>query len=379
MKTIVIVFLSLGLLYAGECRAALGLNDLSILLPLPERADDSAQLSPVSSGAQGALLSLKTFQGIIQLVPEHPNFKIWRDQLKVVAVRMDPCFVEGEGPLPCRRQIRLVWQPVIEGTDGVTTRDAAIHSFYEFDEATFAVLWKDWQRLSSGKSTDALQVHPRLKSEGLQGPYWKYLRALLLKHCGEKNLIRMTAMNVMADEMLWIFSGFDVVDGAPKVMNIPRVRGQTHAVTQTSFQFQSFTGGMTPRPEVARGSDQAFAELTSDSYRFKKSYSETQVKEMLSTVFEYENPEKHNPGTLDCASCHLANMVHQWGEANYKHFDWKNEFKAVAFKSSWNLANTSRNIVRPNQLRAFGYFGREPAISQRVINETAATANSLIR
>lgn len=181
--------------------------------------------------------------------------------------------------------------------------------------------------------------------------------------------------NVMAEEQLWIFSGFDIVDGKSKAMNVPRVGGPTHAVTQTSFQFQSYTGGITPEPDV----DRDFATLVSDSYSFKKKYSEAQVRDLVKTVLGYENPDRHNPGTLDCASCHMANMAYQWAKKHYPQFLWESEFREAVFTSVWNLNNSSRtDVVRPNQLRAFGYFGKDPAISQRVINETAAVADSLV-
>ncbi|WP_413943008.1 hypothetical protein [Bdellovibrio sp. HCB-162] len=365
--------LFLGIVLSVSQVQAMSLNDLTILLPLPKEKEMSLMLSPEDKGPQGALLAKKTYQEIVQLVPEVPNHITWRNSLKVVGIRIDPCFTEGEGPLECRHQIRLIWQPVFHADQAADTRDAAVHSFYEFDEETFNQLWKDWQKLSSGLSTDALQIHPQMKAEGLKGPYWKYLRALILNYCGEKNLIRMTAMNVMSGEQLWIFSGFDIENGQPKPMTIPRIKGRTQGVIQSSSQFQSFTGGMMPPPEA----DLEFAKLVSDSSTTKKKFTEAQIKTLMGKVQEYENPEKHNPGTLDCASCHLANTAHQWGELNFKQWDWKNEFKNIAYQSSWNLENTSKGPLRTNQLRAFGYFMAWPAISQRVVNETAAVASYL--
>ncbi|WP_413568271.1 hypothetical protein ACLWBD_11560 [Bdellovibrio sp. HCB117] len=368
---IIALFLSLGLIFTSSSAIAMSLNDLTILLPLPQESEMSLVLKPEDKGAQGALLSKKTYQEIVQLVPEVPNHIIWKQALQVVGVRIDPCFTEGEGPLPCRRQIRLVWQPVFHEEGVVDTRDAAIHSFYEFDDESFKKVWQAWQKLSSGSSQDALQIHPRLKKEGLHGAYWIYLRSLILNFCGENNLIRMTAMNVMAGEQLWIFSGFDVINGQAKHMAIPRIRGQTQGVIQSSSQFQSFSGGMMPAPEEH---DPEFSKLTADSWTAKKKFTEAQIREVLGRALEYENPERHNPGTIDCASCHLANMVHQWGEVNFAQFNWNSDFKESKFQSAWNLTNPTKTTIKTNQLRAFGYFTNVPAISQRVINETAQTA-----
>lgn len=349
---------------------ALSLNDLTILIPLPRATEMPLLLNTQDQGAQGTLLSVKTFSQLVQLVPEVPNTVTYRDSLKVVGIRIDPCFAEGVGPLKCRRQIRLVWQPVVSSGQAFTTRDAAVHSFYEFDDVTFAKVWNDWQQLASGQVTDALQIHPKLQQEGLSGAYWKYLRVLIMNYCGEKNLVRMTAMNVMSGEQLWIFVGFDIVNGEPVAINIPRTKGRNQGVISGSSQFQSFTGGMFPPPEQ----DPEFAVFVKDSATAKKMMSEAQIKSLMGKMQEYENPERHNPGTLDCASCHLANTVHQWGKLNFKTWDWESDFKNIAFQSTWNLQKVNEGPLLTNKLRAFGYFMNKAAISQRVINETAMTA-----
>ncbi len=354
----------------GAQAHAMSLNDLTILLPLPHANELSLLLSPQDQGVQGLLLSQKTYMQMVQLVPEVPNSVIYRDSLRVIGIRIDPCFTEGVGPQNCRRQIRLVWQPVVSSGQNFTTRDAAVHSFYEFDDVTFAKVWSDWQKLSSGNPTDALQIHPKLQQEGLQGAYWKYLRFLILNYCGEKNIVRMTSMNVMSGEQLWIFSGFDIVNGEPKAMTIPRSKGRTQGVISGSSQFQSFTGGMFPPPPE----DPEFSDFIKDSSTTKKRMSEEQIKALMGRVQEYENPDRHNPGTLDCASCHLANTAHQWGHLNFKQWDWANEFKNIAFQSVWNLNKVNEGPLQTNRLRALGYFVNQPAISQRVINETASTA-----
>lgn len=358
-------------LFLSFSAGAMSLNDLSILLPLPSSATEmSLLIKPQDSGPQGLIFSKKVFSQLLQLIPEVPNTITYRDSLKVIGIRIDPCFVEGEGPQRCRRQIRLVWQPVVTSSGSVTTRDAAVHSFYEFDDATFAQIWNAWGALSSGTSNDALQIHPRLREEGLAGNYWSHLKGLVMQYCGEKTLVRMTAMTVLNGEMMWIFAGFDVNQGNPKQMIIPRIQKNMQGVISSSSASGAFSGGMSPAPSA----DPEFDIFTQDSITTKKRFSEAQIKALMGKVHEYENPEKNNPGTLDCASCHLANMAHQWGRVNFSQWDWTAEFKNVTYQSSWNLNNVTQGPLRTNQLRAFGYFTNQPAISQRVINETAAAA-----
>ena len=83
-----------------------GLNDVSILFPLPTQADVERTLSPSSDGGTGALIA-KSYLGLL------PNMK---GPLVVVGLRVDPCFPKIDTlPSLCRRQIRLIWQSLILG------------------------------------------------------------------------------------------------------------------------------------------------------------------------------------------------------------------------------------------------------------------------
>lgn len=347
---------------------ALGLNDLSILVPLPKTTEHSLMLSPYENGKNGTLLSKSVYDLFINLVVERSNQDLWLNQLKVVAIRLDPCFIEGTGPLACSRQLRLIWQPVFAKNNELTTRDASMHSFYEFTEEEYRHLLNEWKRLAKTDEKSPLVVHPILQKEGLQGPHWNELRALILKHCGSKNLIRITSMNVSGSEQVWIFSGYDIdSSGRAKEILIPRIQSSFQSITQSSFDITNFWGALTPTPSE----DHEFNLLIDDSMFFKKTQTVIEARKAARSLLSFENPKKHNTGTLDCASCHLANMAHQWVHANYPQLKWDTEFSDVKYESGFNLLNTTKNKVSPNQFRIFGYFGKEPVISQRVINETA--------
>ncbi len=348
---------------------ALGLNDLSVLIPLPKIAEAPLMLAPYTEGPQGILLSKKNYSKLFKLVVDNSNEEVWRDQLKVVAIRLDPCFVEGTGPLACRRQIRLVWQPVIEKENELTTRDASLHSFYEFNENEFSTILNEWKTWANTNKSLPLNVHPLLKKEGLAGKHWKKLSSLILKYCGEKNLVRMTSMGLSGSEQLWVFSGIDINPETTlsKEMMIPRIQTTIQTITQSSFDPHEFWGALTPAPNA----DLEFNLLVEDSMFFRKRNTETEVRKVVKSYLSFENPKKHNTGTLDCASCHLTSMTHQWTLANYPNLKWDAEFVDVKYQNALNLENITLNKVNPHQFRIFGYFGKEPAISQRVINETA--------
>lgn len=347
---------------------ALGLNDLSILIPIPAPNEISLMLTPVDSGNNGQLLSKSVFDRFFRLVADRKNNEIWTTQLKVIAIRIDPCFIEGVGPLKCRRQLRLVWQPVFLEGHELSTHDAAIHSFYEFNDEEFSNILSEWKLLAKTDEKLPLVIHPILQKEGLSGIHWNKLRSLILKYCGEEKLIRMTSMTVSGSDQVWIFSGFDIfIDKTFKEMVIPRIETTTQSITQSSFNLSHFWGALTPAPLE----DLEFNRLIDDSMFFKKTTSEVDVKKAVRSFFSFENPKKHNTGTLDCASCHLANMTHQWAEINYPELKWDTDFLDVKYQSDINLENTTKYKVKRHQFRIFGYFGKEPAISQRAINETA--------
>ncbi len=348
------IFILIFLLNLGHFSWAISPNDVSILLPLPTPVDFLNLLTPEDHGPEGALLYLPAFKKMNELVPEHENAVVWKNQLRVVALRLDPCFVEGVGPKPCRRQIRLVWQPIVFKNAKPEARDAAVHSFYEFDEVTFQKIKMDWFRVANGKASDELQIHPQILQEGWQGEYWQNLRRVILQYCGEKNLIRMTTMNVMGGEQMWIFAGFDIVNGEVIPMQVPRFFNKmSQGVISSSSANKGFTGGLMPAPEV----DAEVGEFLEDSFSFKRNYSEEQVRAVIVKAKEYESPAKHNPGTLDCASCHMADSIHRWGKLNFPKWDWSEK-------------TPSNGPLRTNQLRAFGYFMSWPVTSSRVVNET---------
>lgn len=352
---------------------AVSANDISVLVPLPNEVNFAQMLSPQDQGAQGILIPEKIFAVLPQLVPEYENTVTYRDQLKAVGIRIDPCFVEGVGPWSCRQQIRIVWQPVLVAAQTVTTRDAAVHTFYDFDPVAFQSLWQRWKALSSGDPGEPLQIHPRLAKEGLEGPYWQSLKKLILENCGEKNLTRITAMNVMSGEQLWIFMGFEVQQGQTSPIEIARIQRPSQGVIISSPGFKHFNGKVMPPPKQ----DPDFVNFVADSISVKKYFSEEQIKTLMGKIIAYENPQTHNPGTLDCVSCHVAQSAVQWGKSHFSQWNWDLDFAKDRYPGGDELSNVTQGPLRTNLLRAFGYFHNQPAISQRVINESAANLRLL--
>jgi hypothetical protein len=370
MKNILVASLLLASSFVG----AASLNDYSILLPLPAESEVFLLLKPGDVGALGPLIPLEAFDRLPQLVPETQNRQTYLSTLRVVGIRLDPCFVEGSPVQACRRQVRLVWQPVLKMGSSMTTRDAAVHTFYEFDDLSWRALLQTWSSLSSGKPADRLQVHPVIQAETLRGFFWQKLKGLLLKNCGANNLVRITAMSIRGNERIWTFAGFDIHQKDIRPILIARVNTESQLVALDIGRPKDFFGAVKPQPRE----DLEFFSFLRDSALAKNTLTEPTMKTLIAKAFDYENPKVHSTATLDCVSCHMAENAHRWGQRNFPAWNWAADFKG-RYPNPWWNPSTEKAPFQPSLFRAFGYFQREPVISQRAFNETIEVAKAFIQ
>lgn len=291
--------------------------------------------------------------------------------LRLVSLRIDPCFQDFafDGPLACRKQIRLIFQPVIGQDDSLTTQDAAVHVFYDFNDFEWSQLLKMWKNLRvSSEGKRALGVHPLIAREGYQGPTWKKLKSILVQFCTPTRLTRLTISAVNRQGFHWIFQGLEK-DSNGKVHSlaisgIQQMRQSYFINLGTLDNFK--VGGIHPLPE----SLSLVREFLKDSQKALTDWPQEKLTSFIQDFVDFENPKKFQTGHLDCARCHIAHQVRFWGEHNKLNV-------LQDFSSPWNLENTSIQPFGVNRVRMFGYFGREPQISQRVIHETALTVDQL--
>lgn len=348
--------------------AQFDLNDASILIPLGAATTFGELLKPNDRGTKGELFARAHLDFSGDLVSGLTNQKVYADYLRVVAIRLDPCFIEGVGPKACRRLIRLAWQPVFKtATGGLSTLDAAAHTFYQFKkDADWEAVLAGWPKLKAEDKGLPLQPHPQINRETLSGPFWKNLKQFLLASCGDENLTRVTVMNLPFDN-LWVFQGFDTKLGKRFPIMIPRSETlkQTFAL---SLDGNKFEGGLEPR-------------LTKEWFwnMFLKNSDEIKVagtiQEITDVVDDLNNPKLQNTGTVDCVSCHVAQAAHRWSENDWR-FPKLTNFPNLYANPRANLKNITVSS-KSNRIRAFGYFGNEVFISQRVINETAEVVDRL--
>ncbi len=349
----------------------LDLNDVSILLPLPGVTAWDSLPKAQTIGGKGVLLPETHYKSIPPLLGVPTNAILYSD-FRVVAIRLDPCFHEGALPVRCKTQVRMVWQPLENRDEQTSTFDVSLHVFYELNEDEFKELLIQISQLKSSQTTTndflPLTVNPFLKKDGLTGNYYKKLSQIILKYVGEKNLSRITFMQLQGNGVVWDFGGFDFKDGEATVIAIPRVnsRLQRFINTATVPQPINFRGGMMPAPK----SEENLNLLIRDSSQITAA-NEADIISAVRAAYRFENPSLHNPGTVDCVSCHVAQSVRIWSTRKFPEFNLESVNDKDTFKSDRNITNQSPLQLQTNVVRAFGYFMNRPAVSQRTINESA--------
>ena len=351
----------------------LGLNDVSILMPLPQIGDWNQLPKPDTEGGKGILLPREIFNQIPQLLAFAPNDDIY-SAMHAVGIRIDPCFTEGHGPVKCQTQIRLIWQPLSNADTETSTFDASLHTFYQLTETEFKSLVTEIRKFKSttGNSGDEpLGINPTIKSQGFAGAYYTQLIKIIYSFIGEGNFSRVTFMQLSMTGNVWVFGGFDFTNGELKPILIPRI----DSVKQTFRNNAAprpiwFTGGITPEPSQPENLNI----LTRDSRKLAPQ-DEAAIIEAAKSAFKFENPKLHNPGTVDCVSCHVAQPAKIWALRQYPWLQLDTLSRDLIYSSKLNILNRSPMQIHTNILRSFGYFMNMPFVAQRTINESAEVVN----
>ena len=377
MKFIFSLLFFCGLGVSVTTFAAWDLNDVSYLMPLPEKIGPDSLLSLKSSARGGALLAEAMIHRLPVLAP-HLTREQTAASLRVIAVRIDPCF-----PLPtpqsCQKQIRLVWQPLeLDRRNQVKTTDAALHSFYVLTDAEFGTLLRDledWKK-NYAVNTDylPLQTHPAWAAEGDSSRALTDFNKIMTKVAGLENLSRVTVMVLRGAGDMWAFAGFDMKEGQLEMFRIPRTDRMSQAFINLAVPADYFTGGgILPQPS---GAD-TLNVITNESEHLDSSSEET-IRKEIKAAYRIENPKNHTPENMDCVSCHVAQPAIHWALNKQAHLKLDQLWNSEIYQNpKYDLTNLSSDIWNTQIIRGLGYFGRNMAISQRVINESAEVADQL--
>lgn len=378
-----LVLICIGLTLQAQESPRWDLQDVSYLFPLPERLNDPDVLTVKSQDSLGPLLPRKHIEALPQLTPDLQHHLIY-DQLRVVGVRIDPCFPEGDPARPkvCHPQIRMVWQPMEErrlghGEYELHPSDAAIHTFYELSATRFESFARGLQELKKKHRVATqglpLTVHAKLREQGNSGEFGREFRAWILRFAGEENLTRITFMTVIGGGTQWHFGGFDVRGGDLHGIDIPRIHTRTQSFSNMSFHKDRFMGGLHPEPN----DPDHFNELMKHAESYLRNQPDSELRRAAQAIHRIENPSIHSPETMDCVSCHVAQPARLFLQA--KRPDLQLDRHSMRFRSLLNLDAVGAKNGMTDRIRAFGYFDRDPAVSHRAIHESAAVAERMNR
>lgn len=370
------------LVFSLQSQASWDLNDVSYLMPLPSSVEAQGLLRLDSPGRGGVLLSPKIAQQIPVLAIDRSREEI-EASLRVLAVRIDPCF-----PLPtpqsCQRQIRLVWQPVeVNNRQQIQSVDAALHSFHVLKDWEFAGLLQDlasWKKKFSVETGyKPLQIHPAWSAEGESSQALVEFNQIIMKYAGMENFTRVTAMVLRGNADMWAFAGFEPRDGRLQMLKVPRLGDRlSQAFINLAVPADHFAGGgISP---IAKGPD-TFNNLVAESIRLGEGEDkEDLILKEVRAAFRVESPKNFNPENMDCVSCHVAQPAIHWVLNKRPELQAEKVWSSEIYQNmKYDLSNTSPEVWNTQQIRGFGYFGRNAAISQRVINESAEVADAINR
>lgn len=300
------------------------------------------------------------------------------DRLKMVAFRIDPCFKDHFYE-NCRKQVRVVWQPFeiskpralaavsdeSEVSEFGLFKDAAVHTFYDLNEADFsaflkklAEIKKTYQVNTRGKS---LTVHPGFKNVRFLKSITDSIKIVV----SSEKISRIAFMQLETSGLHWRFSSFDVVQSSLKPM-VPAhlVQPEIDLMLHSPWSRRLLGDDI---PVKTQQRDQLL------NLAFSAEKTQNQEKQLRSAL-RVENPNRHLPGTIDCISCHVAPRVKERALKSLGAVG-KTILSQSRFKQSgYNLTNQTRSR---SEFRALGYFGTDLEISDRVINESAAVAEQL--
>lgn len=385
------------------------LNDVTVLYPLPSQGEKStsAMIPPDDAVYRSKHLELgDSLLAALGSTGQTPMIDVYQLQqmFRVVGVRFDPCFRDRFNDA-CKSQIRLSWQPIVQYAGKWTAIDASLHTFYTLSSRDWRLMMSEWDALRSRYSSltagQPLQPHPALVREGLNGPFAQGLRSLLSRYATWSRIDRVTratstpkAPNSGGPGILWNFA-MAVSDGRGGLSQtmIPTVSSTIYGQPGTFeiFGNQSRDGksfvpvvlsstGNHPVVSTLQPGVENLLALVTDPANSSDALDQHKLAALYQTTLRILQPTLHLPGTTDCVSCHMATSA-QAMLARSLPQEMRVQIEQSVVKT-WGLGRYALTNHFPasadtRSVRALGYLGPNPAISWRVIFESANVADSL--
>ena len=396
------------------------MNDVSILFPLPRTAADiGSLLAPSARGARGTLVPPALYASVAELpgstltsmAPSNGlagDSVASYDDLRVVSVRIDPCFAvmhpdpHGVG---CPPQVRLVLQEVRAPDGGAPQAfDSALHAIYSLSRGDLLDLARKLVQLRQANdaadvSAGSLRPHPVIVEQGLGGAMSAGVQELILQYVGEENLVRV-AMFGTDDHVNWVFRASDLYEAdaganagadadtkatAPVVIPGETV-GDPHIQALTSASrppdastIGTFALGWFFATEISSPDDIEALGGANENPTTKMS------DDAFSALLRLEDPTERTFDTTDCGSCHLSTPLAKLIAAP----EGNDDTAATTSGDGGRFAPDGQHVTTADMavmydltlpridLHAFSYDATSATVNQRVVNETAAIVEYL--
>ena len=240
-----------------------------------------------------------------------------------------------------------------------------------------------------------LEPHPALVKEGLQGLFALQLRSLLSKYAVWSKLNR-TASAVPTGggsddgrpQTVWDFLMAETDSkGTLSQVELPNILhgiGDEGAWFETVGNSAPIGEGFAPLKNANTGGPHTTSDLAPEVENilalFKHELGQVESIELYRSALRIQQPSIHVPGTTDCVSCHSSTSARETLaktisiEARNR---IDNEILGLWADSRFDLRNLSPRISDTRVVRALGYTVSEPAISWRVIYESAIAAEKM--
>jgi hypothetical protein len=338
-------------------RRALGLNDVTFLLPLPT-ADGGTPFP-----AADAMVTRVLFD---RLTTQPGDVQAELSRFALVAARFDLCDRPRPGRCPDAADgvLRLVLQPVssVSGAE-----DIALHAFFPVPRAEVAETvdgLRALARLQDVPVGSMLQVNRAL---GRNTEFTTRLSTFVARYARGERLFRLTLFGQLTRNaaLIWVFRGLERRGDGFARIEIPDIR----ELDQVTRLFSATEVLTTPQADAPAG----FA-LSMAARDFMSAPSDRQ-REALDVLEAVDNPTLHTAETVQCVSCHIATTVRadRARAANLAVASLPSHFTAPGF----DLTPLGDSGVRFRTLRALGWFGTSPLVSARVVNETVVVVQEI--
>jgi hypothetical protein len=362
----------------------LGMNDVTILAPLPASAasptilrasDLKSGKSTVENNEDEPVLGYDAFLGLVKWVPDNMLPIGTYDRLQIVALRFDLC--DRSKPGPCTRsddgRLRMVLQAI---ADDATAEDVALHVFYSVPNDEVPGLIGELRalaRIQSEPPSSPLKASPALASGN--AAYANALRDLVRRHASHRRFVRLTTILRQPPPFApnaWYMTGIvDPAGIAPVRVGDSIVSAEApvlvaHASYDVESPSEAYGNAINDKPPGLDGI------LKGDGF---ESHTDARKKEELALLATVDNPLVSSPDTAQCIACHASTVVAA-NRATRAGID----LGAITgrYTSTHDLSiDAGHSRETDLSLRALGWLGSTPMISQRVVNETAQVVDEV--